>query len=165
MFSRFSLTLILFLFALTLCVGDSVFGQAETAASEKQTADSKKKRYAIAIHGGAGSSAKNSTPDRIAKRKASLETALKKGVEILEAGGSSLDAVENVIVILENDPQFNAGKGAVFNAVGSHELDASIMNGKDKSCGAIAGVSHVKNPIKLARLCLLYTSPSPRDRG
>lgn len=116
-----------------------------------------KDRFAIAIHGGAGSSAKNASPDAIAKRKASLQAALDKGVGILKAGGTSLEAVEAVIVILEDDPQFNSGKGAVFNAVGSHELDASIMDGRDKSCGAVAGVSHVKNPIKLARLVMTET--------
>lgn len=116
-----------------------------------------KNKYAIAIHGGAGSSAKNFSDQAVAQRKASLESALAKGTEILKSGGSALDAVEAVIVILENDPQFNAGKGAVFNAVGSHELDASIMSGKDKSCGAVAGVSHVKNPIQLARKVMTET--------
>lgn len=116
-----------------------------------------KKRFAIAIHGGAGSSAKNASPASIAKRKSTLESALKQGVTILEQGGSSLDAVESVIRILENDPQFNAGKGAVFNAVGSHELDASIMDGRNRMCGAVAGVSNVKNPISLARLVMTET--------
>ena len=116
-----------------------------------------KPKFAIAIHGGAGSSAANATPEKVALRKASLKVALEQGVAILKAGGDSLDAVQTVIVHLENDPQFNAGKGAVFNAVGSHELDASIMDGKTKSCGAVAGVSHVKNPIKLARLVMTET--------
>lgn len=86
-----------------------------------------------------------------------MKAALAKGVAILSSGGSSLDAVEAVILILEDDPQFNAGKGAVFNAAGSHELDASIMDGSQKSCGAVAGVSHVKNPISLARLVMTET--------
>ena len=116
-----------------------------------------KKAFAIAIHGGAGSSAKNFTPEQVAKRKESLRIALQKGVDILKEGGTSLDAVESVIRILEDDPQFNAGKGAVFNAVKSHELDASIMDGRTKSCGAVAGVSHVKNPISLARLVMTET--------
>lgn len=116
-----------------------------------------KLKFAIAIHGGAGSSAKNASDASIQKRKAVLEAALKKGAGILESGGSALDAVENVIMILENDPQFNAGKGAVFNAAGSHELDASIMDGSQKACGAVAGVSHVKNPISLARLVMTKT--------
>lgn len=116
-----------------------------------------KKSFAIAIHGGAGSSAKDFDDAAVERRRAAMKTALTKGVDILESGGSSLDAVEAVILILENDPQFNAGKGAVFNAVGSHELDASIMDGKDKSCGAVAGVSHIKNPISLARLVMTET--------
>jgi isoaspartyl peptidase/L-asparaginase-like protein (Ntn-hydrolase superfamily) len=114
-------------------------------------------RYSIVIHGGAGSSAKGVPQARVDQRLASLQTALAKGTSILESGGSSLDAVESVIQILEDDAQFNAGKGAVFNAAGSHELDASIMSGKDKSCGAVAGVSTVKNPIKLARLVMTET--------
>ena len=116
-----------------------------------------KMEYAIAIHGGAGSSAGDFDSPAIQKRRASLESALQKGVRILKAGGSSLDAVEAVIRILEDDPQFNSGKGAVFNAEGSHELDASIMDGKSLSCGAVAGVSHVKNPIGLARLVMTET--------
>ena len=116
-----------------------------------------KKEYAIAIHGGAGSSAKNFDTAAVTRRRASMETALSKGVEILKAGGTSLDAVETVILFLENDPQFNAGKGAVFNAVGSHELDASIMDGSNKACGAVAGVSQIKNPISLARLVMTET--------
>ncbi|MEL7500056.1 MAG: isoaspartyl peptidase/L-asparaginase [Planctomycetota bacterium] len=130
---------------------------AESAPNKAAEPEPSKNKYAIAIHGGAGSSAKNASAASIAKRKASLKTALQKGVGILESGGSALEAVENVIVILENDPQFNAGKGAVFNAAGSHELDASIMDGKNGACGAVAGVSHVKNPISLARLVMTET--------
>ena len=98
------------------------------------------------------------------QRRASLKGALAKGTGILKSGGSSLDAVEAVIRILEDDPQFNAGKGSVFNAAGSHELDASIMDGKTKACGAVAGVTTVKNPITLARLVMTKTRhvlPSP----
>ncbi len=116
-----------------------------------------KMKYAIAIHGGAGSSPNQYSDEANQQRRESLKTALTKGVEILDSGGSSLDAVEAVIQILEDDPQFNAGKGAVFNADGSHELDASIMDGSSLSCGAVAGVSHVKNPIKLARLVMTET--------
>ena len=116
-----------------------------------------KKRFAIVIHGGAGSSAEGVAQDAVDARCASLKAALDRGVGILEQGGSSLDAVEAVIQILEDDPKFNAGKGAVFNAEGSHELDASIMFGKDKSCGAVAGVSNVKNPIELARRVMTET--------
>ena len=86
-----------------------------------------------------------------------MRKALEIGVEVLKNNGTSLEAVEKVILFLEDDPQFNAGVGAVFNAVGSHELDASIMSGRDLSCGAVAGVSTIKNPISLARLVMTDT--------
>lgn len=90
-------------------------------------------------------------------RRRSMETALKIGTDILKSGGSSLDAVEKVVNYLEDDPQFNAGVGSVFNSAGSHELDASIMDGSNKACGAVAGVSRVKNPISSARLVMTNT--------
>jgi len=108
--------------------------------------------WALAIHGGAGA------PDRslpVAEQQAylaSLERALRVGQEILERGGPSLDAVEAVIRDLEDDPLFNAGRGAVFNRDGAVELDASIMDGATLGCGAVAAVGTVKNPISLARL-------------
>jgi beta-aspartyl-peptidase (threonine type) len=80
-----------------------------------------------------------------------LQTALKIGEEILSSGGSSLDAVEKVIRYLEDNPDFNAGRGAVLTSEGKAELDASIMDGKDLSCGAVSNVKTVKNPISLAR--------------
>jgi beta-aspartyl-peptidase (threonine type) len=83
-----------------------------------------------------------------------LQGALKAGKEILSNGGTSLDAVEAVVVMLEDDPQFNAGKGAAFNRVGAHELDASIMDGSNLRCGAMAAAKFVKNPIKAARLIM-----------
>jgi len=138
----------------------NVDAHAKAAASNVSAANAtanQNNRYAIAIHGGAGSSAKGVPEAAVAKRLGSLKLALEKGTSILESGGSSLDAVESVIKSLEDDPQFNAGKGAVFNAAGSHELDASIMFGKDKSCGAVAGVSNTKNPIELARLVMTET--------
>ena len=114
-------------------------------------------RYAIAIHGGAGSSPKIFTDAQNDRRRASMKQALQIGTDILKDGGSSLDAVEQVIRFLEDDSQFNAGVGAVFNAVGSHELDASIMDGENLACGAVAGVSTVKNPISLARKVMTDT--------
>jgi beta-aspartyl-peptidase (threonine type) len=114
-------------------------------------------KYAIVIHGGAGSSPKRFSDEANAARKASMQKALEIGTEILKSGGSSLDAVEKVINFLEDDPQFNAGVGAVYNAEGSHELDASIMDGSQKACGAVAGVSTVKNPISLARKVMTET--------
>jgi beta-aspartyl-peptidase (threonine type) len=114
-------------------------------------------KFAIAIHGGAGSSKDGMSPKAVAAIEASMNEALTLGKKILAEGGTSLDAVESVIVFLENDPQFNAGKGAVLNAEGAHELDASIMNGKDLQCGAVAGVSTVKNPIIAARRVMTDT--------
>jgi beta-aspartyl-peptidase (threonine type) len=108
------------------------------------------RRFAIALHGGAGKS-----PDDETKAvETSLGAALDIGVKTLSGGGTGLDAVERVIRFLEDDPLFNAGKGAVFNAAGGHELDASIMDGRTRSCGAVAAVKTVKNPISLARLVM-----------
>ncbi|MEX0929812.1 MAG: isoaspartyl peptidase/L-asparaginase [Balneolales bacterium] len=108
-------------------------------------------RYAIALHGGAGAIAKNIDEEVKAGYLASLSEALKLGEELLREGGSSLDAVSNAVRYLEDDPRFNAGRGAVYTSEGSHELDASIMDGRDLAIGAVAGVRTVKNPILLAR--------------
>lgn len=115
------------------------------------------KRYAIAIHGGAGTNPGKMTKEEIAATEGSLKKALAIGVDVLDKGGTSLDAVEQVIRFLEDDPLFNAGKGAVFNSEGKHELDAAIMDGRTKACGAVAGVRTVKNPISLARLVMTKT--------
>lgn len=108
--------------------------------------------YAIAIHGGAGTILKSTmTLEKELLYKSGLQNAIEAGESILKNGGSSFDAVETAIIQLENNPLFNAGKGAVFTHNGKHELDASIMNGKDLTAGAVAGVQHIKNPISLAR--------------
>jgi len=108
-------------------------------------------QWAIAIHGGAGTIDKNEFAEVRQEYLDALSAALEVGRNVLDEGGTSLDAVQQVIVTLENDPHFNAGKGAVFNAVGGHELDASIMDGDSLAAGAVAAVSTVKNPIVLAR--------------
>ncbi|HZW37850.1 MAG TPA: isoaspartyl peptidase/L-asparaginase [Ignavibacteriaceae bacterium] len=109
------------------------------------------KKYTIVIHGGAGSMSKN-MPDSLQNAyKEYLTQALNIGKSILENGGTALDAVEKVVNYLEDNPNFNAGKGAVTTLEGVCELDASIMSGKDLSAGAVAGVKHIKNPISLAR--------------
>ncbi|MGB1930876.1 MAG: isoaspartyl peptidase/L-asparaginase family protein [Mariniblastus sp.] len=141
------------LFFLFISVPTCLWGQS----TEEKGASPGSHRFSIVIHGGAGSSAANATPLQVQRRKASLTKALDQGIAVLSSGGSSLDAVESVLKILEDDPQFNAGKGAVFNAAGGHELDASIMDGKTKACGAVAGVKTVKNPIALARLVMTET--------
>lgn len=111
-----------------------------------------KGRFAIAIHGGAGVLSKTAPPNEVEAYEASLREALTVGRDMLASGRTSLDTVEAVVRVLEDNPLFNAGKGAVFTADGTHELDASIMDGRDLSCGAVAGVKTVKNPISLARL-------------
>ncbi len=109
-------------------------------------------KYAIALHGGAGTILRTQlTPEKETAYKNALKTALDAGEEILKKGGSSLDAVEATVISLENCPLFNAGKGAVFTHNGKHDMDASIMNGFDLSAGAVSGVDRVKNPVKLAR--------------
>jgi isoaspartyl peptidase/L-asparaginase-like protein (Ntn-hydrolase superfamily) len=113
--------------------------------------------YAIAIHGGAGSFPQQNDPVEREAYTASLRAALEAGVAILDGGGTSLDAVESVIRILEDDPLFNAGRGAVYTNDGRHELDASLMDGASLACGGVAGVTRVKNPISLARLVMERT--------
>lgn len=110
--------------------------------------------YALAIHGGAGVIPKTMEPDVVQGYRAALERALKVGRELLADGAPSLDVVEKVVRLLEDDPLFNAGKGAVFTHEGTHELDAAIMDGRDLSCGAVSGLKTVKNPITLARLVM-----------
>ena len=110
---------------------------------------------AIAIHGGAGViDAAKMTPQRAASFRAGLAAALDAGYAILEHGGSSLDAVTAAVRIMEDDPQFNAGRGAVLNHEGDAELDAAIMDGHGPRAGAVAGVRHVRNPVELARLVM-----------
>jgi beta-aspartyl-peptidase (threonine type) len=123
---------------------------APVHAQESETTDDK--RWSLAIHGGAGTMA----PERMsevqqAEYEAALGVALDAGAAVLAAGGSALDAVEAAVVVLEDDPRFNAGRGAVFTYEGTNELDASIMDGRDRSAGAAAGLKHVKNPVRLAR--------------
>ena len=113
----------------------------------------------IVIHGGAGAMEKGRyTPSEEAAYKAKLGDALDAGYAVLDRGGSALDAVEAAIVIMEDSPLFNAGKGAVFTREGKNELDASIMDGRTKAAGAVAGVTRVKNPIRLAR-AVMENSP------
>lgn len=112
--------------------------------------------FAIIIHGGAGTILKkNMTPEKEKAYKAKLSEAIKVGHEILKNGGTSLEAVEKTIHVMENSPLFNAGKGAVFTHEGANELDASIMDGKTLNAGAIAGVKDIKNPITAAKEVML----------
>ncbi len=109
-------------------------------------------KYAIAIHGGAGTIVRASmTPEKETLYKKGLELAILSGEHILKNGGSSMDAVEAAIRTLEDNPLFNAGKGAVFTNNGKNEMDAAIMDGENLKAGAVAGVQNIKNPIHLAR--------------
>ena len=108
--------------------------------------------YAIAIHGGAGAVPRATLlPAREQRYRAGLEAALDGGYAVLERGGSSLDAVTEAVRILEDDPVFNAGRGAALTREGAAELDAAIMDGRNLRAGAVASVRHVKNPVELAR--------------
>ncbi len=113
------------------------------------------KKIGLAIHGGAGTIDRaNMTPEKERKYRAGLERALTAGYDILKRGGSSLDATEAAVRVLEDDPHFNAGKGSVFTSAGTNEMDAAIMDGKPLAAGAVAALKHVKNPISLARLVM-----------
>ncbi|MEI5102479.1 isoaspartyl peptidase/L-asparaginase [Streptomyces sp. PmtG] len=107
----------------------------------------------LAVHGGAGTALDpdKTTPEREKAYRDGLTAALRAGQKVLDKGGSSLDAVQAAVVVLEDDPLFNAGKGAVFTADAGHELDASIMRGSDLKAGAVAGVKSLRNPIEGAR--------------
>ncbi|WP_281987913.1 isoaspartyl peptidase/L-asparaginase family protein [Aquimarina aggregata] len=112
--------------------------------------------FGIVIHGGAGTILKkNMTPEKEAEFRAKLTEAIRVGHTILKNGGTSLEAVEKTINILEDSPLFNSGKGAVFTNEGVNELDASIMDGNTLNAGAVAGVKTVKNPINLAKEVML----------
>lgn len=109
-------------------------------------------KYALAVHGGAGTIDPSLlTPEKKLLYEAGLKAALEAGNNILRAGGSALDAVTVAVVELENCPMFNAGKGAVFNHLGKHELDASVMDGTNLMAGAVTCVQGVVNPVLLAR--------------
>ncbi|HSK20767.1 MAG TPA: isoaspartyl peptidase/L-asparaginase [Longimicrobiales bacterium] len=108
--------------------------------------------FGMVIHGGAGTITRATMTDEMeAQFRAVLEQALRTGHGILESGGSSLDAVEATVRVMEDSPIFNAGRGAVFTSEGRNELDAAIMDGRTLQAGAVAGITRVKSPISLAR--------------
>ena len=128
-----------------LCTATIVFALPMAAAEAKG-------KIVLVIHGGAGTITRaGMSAEREAQYRAGLTEALKTGQAILAKGGSSLDAVEATIKVMEDSPLFNAGKGAVFTHDGKNELDASIMDGKTMKAGAVAGLTIVKNPISAAR--------------
>ena len=126
---------------------------AEKRAENNRNMETKK--TGLAIHGGAGTIERsNMTPEKEREYRGGLERALSAGYEILNRGGSSLDATEAAVRVLEDDPRFNAGRGSVFTSAGTNEMDASIMDGKTLKAGAVGSLKHIKNPISLARLVM-----------
>lgn len=124
----------------------------QTAATGRSASEA---NFAFVIHGGAGTILRsNMTPQTEADYRAKLTEALQAGYNILKNDGTSLDAVEAAIRILEDSPLFNAGKGAVLTSAGTVELDASIMDGRTRMAGAVADVKRIKNPISLARIVM-----------
>ena len=139
-FQFFSIFLFLIAFSCVSSTKNDVFETPESA------------KFAIAIHGGAGTILKSQMSDSLeAAYTEVLTMAVRAGHQVLSSGGSAIDAVGVSINILEDSPLFNAGKGAVFTHDGTNELDASIMDGATLNAGAVAGVTHIKNPIDLAR--------------
>jgi beta-aspartyl-peptidase (threonine type) len=140
-------SLLIFILALFSCKTDK-----KSVADHSKGASGPKQEWAIVIHGGAGGMTKeNLTPELDKEYRASLQIALSTGKKILFDGGSALDAVEQTIRTMEDNPLFNAGKGAVFTHEGRNELDAAIMDGSNLGAGAVAGVMDIKNPISAAR--------------
>src|SRR5690606_23512594 len=108
--------------------------------------------WRLVIHGGAGVIERDRlTPEQDGEIRAALDRALAAGQEVLAAGGAALDAVEAAVRVLEDDPHFNSGRGSVFTWDGHIEMDAAIMDGRDRNAGAVTGVTATRNPIRLAR--------------
>jgi beta-aspartyl-peptidase (threonine type) len=130
----------------------SAAAMSASAESPEPPLPDERARTALVIHAGAGVIERSalSAADEAAVRR-DLDRALDAGNSVLKSGGSALDAVSAAVVVLEESPWFNAGKGAVFTADGTHELDAAIMEGHTRRAGAVAGVTTVRNPIRLAR--------------
>ncbi|WP_395945302.1 isoaspartyl peptidase/L-asparaginase family protein [Brevundimonas sp.] len=122
------------------------------SSAQAQEAPQEAPRWSLAIHGGAGVIERAGlTPEQDAAYRDGLSQALAAGSAVLERGGSSLDAVQAAIQVLEDNPLFNAGRGAVFTAAGRNELDAAVMNGADLTAGAVAGLTTTRHPIAAAR--------------
>ena len=138
-------------FFLFLIISMTLFSCVDQPFDEG-SASTERPEWAIVVHGGAGNiTPKRIPPEKEQKYKDKLTEALEAGAKILESGGSSLDAVEATIKILEDCPLFNAGKGAVFSADGINEMDASIMDGKTLNAGAVASVTNIRHPVSAAR--------------
>lgn len=131
----------IFCFLMIILSNSTCFPQADNS-----------KKFVLVIHGGAGTILKSQmTPEKEKAYQQGLNDALQKGYDVLSKGGTALDAVEATIEVMEDNPLFNAGKGAVFTHEGKNEMDAAIMDGKTLKAGAVAGVTNIKNPITAAR--------------
>ncbi|HKK42166.1 MAG TPA: isoaspartyl peptidase/L-asparaginase [Bacteroidales bacterium] len=147
--------LFMFLLLFSGCTGNR---QSNTQEASSDTVQARQE-WAIVIHGGAGVITREMmTPEMDSTYRAALTEALNSGRKILSDGGTALDAVEKTINVMENNPLFNAGKGAVFTHEGLNEMDASIMDGSNLDAGAVACVTDIKNPITAAR-CVMTNSP------
>lgn len=135
-------------------VASSIALASLVACARSAEAPRARAEWAIAIHGGAGTIPRTMDPAQVAAYEEALRRALALGRDGLSAGKAAVDVVEEVARQLEDEPLFNAGKGAVFTHDGTHELDASIMDGSTLACGAVAGVKTVRHPISLARLVM-----------
>jgi L-asparaginase / beta-aspartyl-peptidase len=130
-----------------------LLGYRQTMGQSTMHTDDKK--FGLVIHGGAGTIDRSKmTPEREQEYRESLKRALTAGYDVLKKGGSSLDATEAAVRVLEDDPHFNAGKGSVFTDAGTNELDAAIMDGKTLKAGAVANLRRIRNPISLARMVM-----------
>jgi beta-aspartyl-peptidase (threonine type) len=128
---------------------------AQEPGAINQLGNSMTKKFALVIHGGAGTMERGKmTPEKEKEYRSGLANSLKAGYEILKKGGSALDATEAAVRGLEDDPHFNAGKGAVFTSSGTNELDAAIMDGQTLKAGTVAVLRHIRNPITLARMVM-----------
>ncbi len=142
-----------FLFVLAVMIAIGCSGPLETDPQKVV----ERIDFAIAIHGGAGTIDREMDPDLEQAYRDALEEALRFGHGLLEQGATSIDVVEQVVRRLEDDALFNAGKGAVFTHQGANEMDAAIMDGSTRGCGAVTGVTTVKNPITLARAVMEHS--------
>lgn len=147
-----NLTFFFLLFLMFSCKNvDEKHNFSDKKQNNSEETEEKTPKYAIVIHGGAGTILKENMSDSLETAyKNKLEEAIKVGHEILKNGGTALEAVTKTINVMEDSPLFNAGKGAVFTHEETNELDASIMDGNTLNAGAVAGVTHIKNPIDLA---------------
>lgn len=133
----------------------AALADAQLSGTERQSDGSMTKNFALVVHGGAGTIERGKmTAEKEEQYRAGLANSLNAGYKVLKDGGSSLDATEAAVRVLEDDPHFNAGKGAVFTSAGTNELDAAIMDGRTLRAGAVAVLRRIANPISLARMMM-----------